>query len=140
MPILCVAQNSAAYHARILIISYITVPTMSRMRRRCITTNPETLIQNAIRVALSKRGIVLRLNNGVFYTESGQRIASGLPPGTSDLLFIGEGRAAFIEVKTPTGRVSPAQQHFIDVVRSHGVRAGVARSVDEAIKIIEGDI
>ena len=98
------------------------------------------MIQNAIRVALSKRGIVLRLNNGVFYTESGQRIASGLPPGTSDLLFIGEGRAAFIEVKTPTGRVSPAQQHFIDVVRSHGVRAGVARSVNEAIKIIEGDI
>lgn len=117
-----------------------SAPTMSRMMRRCITTNPETLIQNAIRVALSKRGIVLRLNNGVFYTESGQRIASGLPPGTSDLLFIGEGRAAFIEVKTPTGRVSPAQQHFIDVVRSHGVRAGVARSVNEAIKIIEGDI
>lgn len=102
--------------------------------------NPETLIQNAIRVALSRRGIVLRLNNGVFYTESGQRIASGLPPGTSDLLFIGEGRAAFIEVKTPAGRVSDAQQHFIDVVRSHGVRAGVARSVDDAIKIIEGDI
>lgn len=117
-----------------------TAPTMSRMTRRCITTNPETVIQNAIRVALSKRGIVLRLNNGVFYTESGQRIASGLPPGTSDLLFIGEGRAAFIEVKTPTGRVSNAQQHFIDVVRSHGVRAGVARSVNEAIKIIEGDI
>lgn len=117
-----------------------TAPTMSRMMRRCITTNPETVIQNAIRVALSKRGIVLRLNNGVFYTESGQRIASGLPPGTSDLLFIGEGRAAFIEVKTPNGRVTPAQQHFIDVVRSHGVRAGVARSVNEAIKIIEGDI
>lgn len=121
-------------------VQSIIVPTMSRMMRRCITTNPETLIQNAIRVALSKRGIVLRLNNGVFYTESGQRIASGLPPGTSDLLFIGEGRAAFIEVKTPTGRVSNAQQHFIDVVHSHGVRAGVARSVNEAIKIIEGDI
>lgn len=97
-------------------------------------------MQNQIRIALSVSGIVLRLNNGVFYTASGARVASGLPPGTSDLLYIGQGRAAFIEVKTQSGRVSPAQQHFIDVVRSHGVRAGIARSVEDAIKIIEEDL
>lgn len=97
-------------------------------------------MQNQIRVALSRRGIVLRLNNGVFYTAAGTRVASGLPPGTSDLLFIGDGKAAFIEVKTASGRLSPAQDHFISVIRAHGVRAGVARSVEDAIKIIEEDM
>lgn len=102
--------------------------------------NEETKLQNQIRIALSRRGIVLRLNNGVFYTESGTRVASGLPPGTSDLLFVGGGRAAFIEVKTASGRLSPAQENFIRVVRSHGVRAGVARCVEDAIKIIEEEM
>lgn len=102
--------------------------------------NRETVLQNMIRVKLSERGIVLRLNNGVFYTKDGRPIASGLPPGTSDLLFIGEGRAAFIECKTETGRASPQQLRFIDVVRSHGVRAGIARSIEDAISIIEEDI
>jgi hypothetical protein len=97
-------------------------------------------LQNQIRITLSSRGVVLRLNNGVFYTATGARIASGLPPGTSDLLFIGNGKAAFIEVKTQSGRLSPAQENFIRVVRSHGVRAGVARSVEDAIKIIEEDV
>ena len=54
--------------------------------------NPETVLQNRIRAALSKRGIVLRLNSGVFYTADGRRVGSGMPPGTPDLLWIGEGR------------------------------------------------
>lgn len=102
--------------------------------------NRETILQNMIRVKLSERGIVLRLNNGVFYTKDGRPIASGLPPGTSDLLFIGEGKAAFIECKTKTGRLSPQQERFINVVRHHGVRAGVARSIEDAIRLIEEEL
>ena len=101
--------------------------------------NPETVLQNEIRCALGARGIVLRLQGGLVRTPDGRAIASGNPPGVADLLFIGEGRAAFIEVKTKNGRVSPAQQYFLDAVRRHGVRAGVARSVEEAIRIVESE-
>lgn len=96
----------------------------------------ETDIQNSIRTALSNYGIVLRLNVGNFITQDGRHISSGLPAGTSDLLFIGHGYIAFIEVKTPRGRVRPAQVDFIKAMRKFGHRAGIARSVNDALKII----
>lgn len=97
----------------------------------------ETDIQNNIRVALSGYGLVLRLNVGTFITQDGRHISTGLPPGCPDLLFIGKHCVAFIEVKTEKGRISKAQQHFIDYIRKLGHRAGVARSVEDALKIIE---
>lgn len=98
----------------------------------------ETDLQSLIRLELSKHGIVLRLNVGTFKTQDGRYISSGLPPGTSDLLFIGKGFIAFIEVKTPTGKVEDDQEKFIQRVISLGHRAGVARSVEDALKIIGG--
>lgn len=100
----------------------------------CVLT--ETDIMHAIQIALSEYGIVLRLNVGEFTTADGRHISSGLPKGTSDLLFIGHGYIAFIEVKTPTGRIRPAQITFINTMRKLGHRAGIARSVDDALKII----
>lgn len=96
----------------------------------------ETDIQNSIRAALSKYGIVLRLNVGVFVTQDGRKISSGLPKGTSDLLFIGPKYIAFIEVKTATGRPSNNQLNFINAIRNLGHRAGIARSVEDALNII----
>lgn len=96
----------------------------------------ETDIQNQIRAALSEYGIVLRLNVGVFATQDGRKISSGLPKGTSDLLFIGKKYIAFIEVKTATGRPTKDQLNFIQAMRKLGHRAGIARSVEDAIKII----
>lgn len=93
-------------------------------------------IQDRIRMALSQYGVVLRLNVGQFYTNDGRIIKSGLPVGTSDLLFIGHGYIAFIEVKTPTGRVREEQERFIARMRSLGHRAGIARSVEDALNII----
>ena len=43
-----------------------------------------------------------------------------------------------IEVKSRTGRATPEQLAFIDTVRRAGGRAGVARSVEEAKRIVEG--
>jgi dihydroxyacid dehydratase/phosphogluconate dehydratase len=42
-----------------------------------------------------------------------------------------------IEVKTPTGRIAPAQQHWLQAVRAAGGIAGVVRSVNDAIKLID---
>jgi hypothetical protein len=46
--------------------------------------------------------------------------------------------AHFIEYKTPTGRVSPLQQRFLEAMRRLGARAGVARSADQAVAIALG--
>lgn len=109
-------------------------------------------IQNDIRVELSQYGTVFRTNAGSFW--QGKRIfvpslhgwvltnlqrVEGLPAGFSDLLFVDRQGAAFIEVKTSTGRKRTEQEHFIDVMRSYGQRAGFARSVEDALKIIKGD-
>lgn len=58
------------------------------------------------------------------------------PPGFPDLfgwtgpIFVG------IEAKSATGRVRPEQQDFIDLVLRCGGRAWIARSVEDARRII----
>lgn len=107
-------------------------------------------IQDAIRIELSKTGLCFRCNAGEFW--QGRRVYSpaykqdilldirrvaGLPKGFPDLLYFGDdGRAAFIEVKAPGGKVRPEQVKFIGRARSMGFRAGIAHSVDEAKEII----
>lgn len=44
------------------------------------------------------------------------------------------GRAVYIEVKRPGGRVSDEQQEFIDKVSAHGAVAFIAYSVDDVIE------
>ena len=98
----------------------------------------ETILQNQIRLALSKHGICIRQNVGSFFTADRRRIVCGIP-GMTDLLFIGNGYVAFIEVKTPTGAIRLEQRNFIDRMKQMGHRAGIARSVDDALSIIGGD-
>lgn len=101
----------------------------------------EHALQDRIRLALGRHGIVLRLNVMRVKTEDGRWLTSGLPAGVCDLLFIGGGRCAFIEVKGPRGRLSQAQRDFIDAVNREGapnVTAGVARSVTDAMHIAMG--
>ena len=95
----------------------------------------ESVIQNKIRCALSKYGIVIRMNTGNVQTQSGTYIRCGVK-GMSDLLFVGQGYIAWIEVKTPTGKPSPEQIKFINRMRQLGHRAGIARSVEEALEIV----
>ena len=112
----------------------------------------ESDIQNQIRVALSRYGIVFRTNAGDFW--QGKRIyypplhedilihlrrVQGLPQGFPDLLYCGfDGRSGFIEVKRPGGHIRKEQQHFLMLMSSYGYPAGIARSPEEALKIIHG--
>lgn len=110
----------------------------------------EHSIQNSIRLALSEYGICLRLNSGKAYggkriwdNRRGDYILTDLrtialcPKGTPDLLFIGEnGVVAFIEVKDDKGKTRKEQSDFITLVKNYGYRAGVARSVGDALNII----
>ena len=77
----------------------------------------ETILQNKIRVALSEFGIVIRNNVGTFKTDDGRFIKCGVP-GMSDLLFIGQGFVAWLEVKTATGHASEDQLNFIEQMKA----------------------
>lgn len=94
----------------------------------------ETDLQNQIRLALSPYGVVIRQNTGNFELKDGRRIICGVK-GLSDLLFIGQNRVAFIEVKTPTGKPSQEQHNFIRRMQELGHTAGIARSVEDALRL-----
>ena len=111
----------------------------------------EHRIQDEIRLALSHHGIVIRLNSGRAYggnrvwdPKRNQYILTDIRPialavkGTPDLLFLGEnGNVVFIEVKDDKGRVRPEQQRFIEIMHNMGIKAGVCRSVEDALELIK---
>ena len=97
-------------------------------------------IQNLIRMNLAKRNIVcFRANVGKVRTADGRYFDTGLPKGFSDLFgFRPDGRIFFIEVKNETGKLRPEQKKFIEQMQSRGALAGVARSVEDAMRIVNG--
>ena len=99
-------------------------------------------IQNEIRLALNDYAVVFRINVGTFMSETGQFVSTGVPRGFSDLFGVrkSDGRAVFIEVKNEKGRTSKYQDNFLKQMRKAGAIAGVARSAEEAIRIIKEGI
>ena len=95
----------------------------------------ENEIKKEIRLALSPFGIVISQQSGNFELSDGRRIVCGVK-GLSDLLFIGEGYTAFIEVKSTTGKPTQDQLNFIEAVKKLGHIAGIAHSPEEALKLI----
>ena len=110
----------------------------------------EHRIQNEIRAGV-KDCILFRTNAGDFWqgnvvysTEFRQRVlinlrrVEGLPDGFSDLTGVRttDGKAVFIEVKTPKGKPTKKQVNFISKMRAYGAAAGICRSVDDAIRLI----
>nr|DAU96901.1 MAG TPA: Nuclease [Caudoviricetes sp.] len=98
----------------------------------------EQEIQNEIRVGLSKAGhMVFRTNVGKVRMMDGRWFDTGLPKGHPDLYgFRSDGQIFYIEVKNEKGRVRPEQKKFIEVVKERGAKAGVARSLEEALEIV----
>lgn len=98
----------------------------------------ESLIQSQIRVGLSKAGhTVFRVNVGKVKMQNGRWFETGVPKGFPDLFgFRPDGRIFFIEVKNETGKLRPEQEKFIEQMRKRGALAGVARSVEDAMEIV----
>lgn len=92
-----------------------------------MASKPETRIVESIRRQFEIDGwIVIKIHGGPFQV-------AGLP----DLLLLRNGVACFVEVKTPTGKVTKLQQHWIERIRAAGFRAGVATNAAEARSICE---
>ena len=109
----------------------------------------EQRIQQEIRLAVSHGDTKLfRNNTGTLRDQHGRPVSFGLCKGSADLIgwrtvtvtpeMVGSQVAVFtsIEVKTPTGRVQPEQQQWLDAVQAAGGIAGVARSVEDALRIV----
>lgn len=99
-----------------------------------------TNLQNLIRLELQKRGIItFRNNTGALRDKNGRLVRYGLVNGSSDIIGIMPGGVFLaIEVKYGRDTVKENQLSFIDAVKKQGGIAGIARSVEDAIKIIEG--
>ena len=114
--------------------------------------NDETTIQQQIRLALGTRPDLrlFRNNTGTLPDpRTGRPVQFGLARGSADLIglrtvtitpdMVGQQVAVFtsIEVKTPQGRTTPAQQNWLHMVRRAGGIAGIARSVRDAQNLLD---
>lgn len=100
----------------------------------------EKQIQNEIRLALSPHAIIFRANVGTFYTKDGRVVNTGLPKGFPDLFGFrkSDGKMFFIEVKNEKGRLRECQVNFINAMEQHQAICGVARSAEDAVRLING--
>lgn len=113
--------------------------------------NAETDIQQRIRLAVGTRSDLRLFRNQVGQLpdpRTGRPVQFGLARGSADLIgwrtvvvtpeMVGQRLAVFtsIEVKTPTGHLTPAQSAWLGTVRGAGGIAGIARSVRDAEEIL----
>lgn len=112
------------------------------MRNLTGRTLSEKEIQSMIISAISYLGKVYNITTGVFATGSGnnKRFVRTFPKGTPDLLGFrySDGRIFFIEVKKEKGLLSCEQKQFREWVLTTKALYGVARSVEDALLIIQG--
>jgi hypothetical protein len=99
-------------------------------------------------VALAWVGESVRMPNGDLLIKSPRPLHAGLCEGSSDYIgitpititagMVGKTIGVFtaIEAKTKTGRLSELQRNFIGTIQTLGGIAGVARSAEDAMKIM----
>jgi hypothetical protein len=101
----------------------------------------EHQIQQHILLTLGARpGLrIWRNNTGAVKDQHGRLIRFGLV-GSADILGVlaPSGRFVAIEVKTDVGRQSEAQRNFQRMIEDHGGVYILARSVDDAVRGIDG--
>lgn len=102
----------------------------------------ESQIQSEIMVALSAAGHkVFRANAGQVKNANTGTWLKLLPKGFPDVFGwrAADGKFFGIEVKNLKGKLRPDQEKFAEFAMKQPIIYGVAKSVDEAIKIIEGE-
>lgn len=99
----------------------------------------EHKIQNDIRVALSKHHCtVFRVNVGNVKTADGRFFSAGVPSGHPDLYGFrwSNNQVFYVEVKNEKGKPRQDQIQFHHMLTQHGVIHGIARSAEDAVRIV----
>ena len=114
--------------------------------------NYETKLQQEIRLALGTIPSLRLFRNQVGQLpdpRTGRYVQFGLAKGSSDLVgfktvkitpeMIGQEVAQFvsIEIKTERGKLTEVQQNWLQKVHDSGGIVGVARSIQDALKIVK---
>ena len=85
----------------------------------------KTLVKNIRRAVDDAGGMSIKLHGSPYQQ-------AGLP----DLIVIMKGVVTFLEVKTPSGEVSPVQDALHKRMRRHYARVHVVRSVEQAMGVV----
>jgi hypothetical protein len=79
-----------------------------------------------------------RMNSGAYKMPDGRYVRFGFP-GCPDVLGqMRDGRIVMIEVKAAKGRTTDEQDAVLETVRANNGVCGVARSIEDALAIVEG--
>lgn len=101
----------------------------------------EQQIQNQIIIEINRRGHRLwRSNAGKVITKD-NRVIQLMPKGFPDTVGFrkSDGKFIVIEVKTDKGRLRTEQEKFKAFAEKQNILYGIARNVNDAIQIVEGD-
>ena len=122
-----------------------SLPPEGDTRRKPKRKRPEDAIQRAIvqmlRVSRTRGVIFFAIPNGGLRAHIESKIMKGLGTlkGVPDLCVVAPGgRAHFIEVKAPRGRLEPEQRAFETDCARNEIPHAVVRSLDEAIAVLDG--
>lgn len=100
-------------------------------------------IQSRIMIEVSKDNCtIFRANVGMVRMADGRWFDTGLPKGHPDLYGFkhSNGKVFYIEVKNKTGRARDDQIQFHYMLANHGIIHGIARSPEDALKIIDEEL
>lgn len=102
----------------------------------------ETVLVRSVLKELAARGVwSWRVNSGATIIQSakyGERFLAGAPKGSPDIFVIlNGGRLGGIECKTAIGKQNPNQKAWEEKAAKHSVRYGVARSVSDALSLVD---
>jgi len=116
------------------------------------------LFRNNVGVAYMGKAVTIqkptavRLEPGDVVIRGARRVKFGLHAGSADLVgwrtllitpaMVGRKIAQFLslEIKTRSGRVSEEQDQWAGVIIANGGRAEIVRSVDDAVRAVEGGV
>jgi hypothetical protein len=114
-----------------------------KARRRTPEADAQRAIVTFLRMILPRGAIVHHSANEVRGSGRDHKLAQGLAVGMgvhggfSDLLVLSERRLLFLEVKSMTGRPTPAQRDFESDVVTQGHAYEIVRSVEDTRAALE---
>ena len=109
--------------------------------RNELASEPGLMLFRANLMGVAWAGKIESQGRGMVLLSKARPIASGLPDGFSDLFGMYRGRFVAIEVKRDSRSKPKAQQiAFLRAIHTAGGFAGVARSTDDARRILAGEL